>query len=284
MIDALAAEALKLRGHRATWLMVWIYPICLFLFAAGLIAHDVVSPAHGARPAPGAAQWIQQLASVWGSPLSALGRYLIAGFCAVVFAGEYGWNTWKLIVPARARWQLVLAKWTIAFGFLILAFALADLLLLGGALLRPLAGGPPLPAGISPGATAQAHLDGLIEALLPTAYTIACASLIAIATRSVLATVLLSIALISIDQLIGPIAMLLGSYAPAPVRLALWILPFYHASNAIAWFKSGHEVALVIGSSGTFRVGHQASLAALAAWTAIFAALTIAIFSRQDQN
>ena len=39
---------------------------------------------------------------IWDVPDNAVGRYLICAFVAVVFAGEYGWNTWKLIVPHRA--------------------------------------------------------------------------------------------------------------------------------------------------------------------------------------
>ncbi len=41
MIDAMTAEALKLRGHRATWLMVLIYPIVFLLFVLVQLLTDM---------------------------------------------------------------------------------------------------------------------------------------------------------------------------------------------------------------------------------------------------
>ena len=43
------------------------------------------------------------------------------------FAGEYGWNTWKLIIPAR--WQLIAAKWMVHQSFLTIALIATDLIL-----------------------------------------------------------------------------------------------------------------------------------------------------------
>ncbi|NWM24814.1 hypothetical protein GY659_24235, partial [Escherichia coli] len=98
--------------------------------------------------------------------------FLIAGFCAVVFAGEYGWNTWKLIIPARARWQLIAAKWVVALGFLTIALIAADLITLIGSWLGSFQGDG-IPAGVTLAAVLEAHWQAGAHALLPIVYTIA---------------------------------------------------------------------------------------------------------------
>ena len=98
------AEALKFRRHRATWGLVWIWPIGITLILAARDRRRIWPTASGRAAAPAsAAGWIADAAGFWNVPAQPLGRYLLGAFVAVVFAGEYGWNTWKLIVPHRAR-------------------------------------------------------------------------------------------------------------------------------------------------------------------------------------
>ena len=72
-----------------------------------------------------AAGWIETSVDFWNVPAHPFGRYLLGAFVAVVFAGEYGWNTWKLIVPHRARNSLIAAKYVVALALLACGFALA---------------------------------------------------------------------------------------------------------------------------------------------------------------
>jgi ABC-2 type transport system permease protein len=74
----------------------------------------------GARP-----KWLDNAADFWDAPSSGLVRMLVGAFIAVVFAGEYGWNTWKLIVPHRSRTTLIAAKYVVSLGLLYAAFVAA---------------------------------------------------------------------------------------------------------------------------------------------------------------
>ncbi|MHA4838194.1 ABC transporter permease subunit [Sphingopyxis sp. MSC1_008] len=282
MIDAMTAEALKLRGHRATWLMVLIYPIVFLLFVLVQLVTDMTGTAGGAQ-APTAALWIEQSHLVWGAPLSSGGRFLIAGFAAVVFAGEYGWNTWKLVIPARARWQLLAAKWIATIILLLAAFAAADLLGLLGSVLRPLAGGPAIPAGVSLSDVAQAHAAAAAHAVLPILYTVVLAGLLAVLTSSILATAGLSVATILLEQLFPSIAFFAYGYAPALTPALAQLLPFYHVTNLVAW-AGGSGATIPLGANATIAAPQIVSLAALLGWTAACGALTIYRFGRQDLN
>jgi ABC-type transport system involved in multi-copper enzyme maturation permease subunit len=282
MLDAIRAEALKLRRHRATWLMVWIYPIVFGLLLLVQFLRDL-SHVTGTPAPTAAALWIQQSTLVWQAPLSGGGRFIMAGFAALVFAGEYGWNTWKLIIPARSRWQLICAKWIVSSLFVFLAFAAADLLALCGSLLRPLVGGPGIPSGITFAALANAHATAAAHSIVPILYTISAASLFAVLATSVLASIILSIVLITVEQLLLPTAVLAYSYAPSVTFALVEALPLYHIANLIAWAK-GSGVTLPLGPGASIAVSWPVSLTVSLCWIGVICAAALARFTRQDLN
>ncbi len=221
MLDAIRAEAIKLRRHRATWLMVWIYPIGVLLIQLAQLIRDLLR-APGANAPVTAAVWIHQTVGVWSVPPSTPGRFLIAGFAALAFAGEYGWNTWKLVIPARQRWQLIAAKWVVIAG------------------------------------------------------------LLAVLTRSVLASVVICFAFLLLEQAIVPIGLFAAGYAPGPTATVLRMLPFFHMANLAAWEK-GAGLVVPLGTT-TLAASWEASFAAMLAWIAGLGSATVARFARQDQN
>jgi ABC-2 type transport system permease protein len=281
MLDAVRAEALKLRRHRATWLMVWIYPILTILLVAGILIYGAFS-AHTTGEERTAAKWIHDSALLWNVPSSGPGRFLIAGFSAVVFAGEYGWNTWKLIIPARSRWQLIAAKWAVAFGFVTIAFIAADLILLLGDWLGGFQGDR-IPAGVTLGAVAEAHWKALGYAILPILFTIAFAAMFAILTQSILATVILSIAMVIIEGLMPFIAIWAYQYVPGLVAALVKLLPFYHMTNLNTWAK-GAGMTLPLGPGEVVALSWAMSFWMLMGWIAAAGAVTQARFLRQDLN
>jgi ABC-2 type transport system permease protein len=285
MLDAVRAEALKLRRHRATWLMVWIYPIVITLITLGMLAYGALTPPQAVPPggAPLPAKWVANSTMFWNFPWSAPGRFLLAGFAAVVFAGEYGWNTWKLIIPARTRWQLIAAKWVIALSFVMIAFVLADLLLLLGSWLQS-SQDDGIPAGVTLGAVAQAHLRAAGYALLPLVYTVAFAGMFAILTQSILATVILSIALVVVEQLFPLLALFAYPYAPGLTVLLAKLLPFYHMANLAMWAKVDAALTLPLAPGAVVSLGWGTSFAALASWIATAGTITQLRFLRQDLN
>jgi ABC-2 type transport system permease protein len=281
MLDAIRAEALKLRRHRATWMMVWLYPIISALLVIGVLLYSAFS-AHTTGEERTAAKWIADSALFWKVPSSGPGRFLIAGFAAVVFAGEYGWNTWKLIIPARARWQLIAAKWVVALGFVLIAFIAADLILLLGDWLGTFQGDR-IPDGVTLGAIAEAHWLACRNALVPILFTIAFAGMFAILTQSILATVILSIALVVIEGLFPFLAIWAHNYAAALVTALVKFLPFYHIANLGAWAK-GTGLTLPLGPGDVVAFGWAASLWVITAWIVAALALTQFRFLRQDLN
>lgn len=281
MLDAVLAEALKLRRHRATWMMVWIYPIAITLILLCVLLYSAFT-AHGpAGPPQPAADWINDSTLLWKVPTSAPGRFLIAGFAAVVFAGEYGWNTWKLIIPARARWQLIAAKWLVALGFLVIALVAADLIILLASWIGALLGDK-IPDGVTLGAVAKAHWQAGAHALLPILYTIVFAGLFAILTQSILATVILSIALVVIEGLWPLIGIFAHQYAPTLITWLVKVLPFYHVANLNAWAKGGMIIPLA--PNEIVSMAWSTSFWALTAWIVAAGAATQARFLRQDLN
>lgn len=281
MLDAIYAEVLKLRRHRATWLMVWIFPIVVTL---GLIAAQVyralVEPG-APSPDKGAAAWIADTTILLRFPPSGAGRCLTAGFAALVFAGEYGWNTWKLVIPARVRWHLIVAKWIVTLGFVIAALIATDVIGLLATWIGTVQGDP-VPEGVTLGNIVAAHLRGISVALVPIVYTIAFAALFAILTQSLLAAVILSIALVILEGLL-PFAALFG-YARAPRLTVVLIegLPFYHLLNSGAWAR-GAGLTLPLGPGGV-SMSWATSLAMLGGWIVAACAATLARFVRQDLN
>ena len=283
MLDAIRAESLKLRRHRATWLMVWIFPIAFGLIVVAQLLWDFTHASNPAAQAATAGLWLQQSTTAWKVPQQGGGRLLIGGFAALVFAGEYGWNTWKLVVPACTRWRLIAAKWIVAFAFVFCAFLAADLLAILGSAVRSVLGGPQIPAGATLAAIVDTHATAAAEALIPILYTIAWAGLFAVLTTSLLASVVLSIGLVLLEQLVLMLGMIAYAYAPSLTSTLLHLLPFYHMANLAAWAK-GSGLTVPLGPGADLATSWLISLVVVGAWIAAAGAATLIRFARQDIN
>jgi len=283
MFDALSAEFLKLLRLRATWLLAWSYPLVLIVLGAAVILYGLASGNPPAAPSD-AASWIEQTANFWLFPQTTFGRYLVASFAVFCTASEYGWNTWKLIVPARARWQLICAKIMAAFALLIAAFAAADLVMLASALLGAVLVGPPVPAGVSVPDLLLVHFHGFVSVLAPTLYTVVLATCLSVLTRSSLAALLIAVALITFEGLLPVAALMAHGYAPGITAALAEILPFHHVANIKNWYQEGAALPLLLPPDTTLAPGLAHSLAIVGAWTAALAVFAIKSFERQDIN
>ena len=283
MLSALSAEALKLTRHKATWFLVWLYPLgitAIFLLAIGLGLSGVEGPS----AAPALAKWVEETAMIWLVPPHMLGRYLISAYVAVVFAGEYGWNTWKLIVPHRARWMLIAAKYVVTVALLYLAYALAGALTVVLSLAEDSATGDTIPRGITAAALLEAHWRGAVTALVPILLTVAYTSLAAVLTRSMVAALVIGIAVATVDQIFLNFAPLLSVYAPQMVLALFHALPGYHLTNLESWMSEGVALQARFPMGDVVALPWATSLAAAVAWISGLAALTLASFRRQDIN
>lgn len=283
MLSVISAEALKLRGHRATWFLVWIFPIGALIIPLLMILSQLIQNSPPAPAAPEIDAWIKNSANFWSLPSGGLGRIFVTAFVALAFAGEYAWNTWKLIVPHRTRAGLIAAKFAVTLGFVLLAFLVADLLVLGLGWLEDVATGDPVPAGITAGALATAHLSGLAASLPAILLSAAIAALAAILSRSTAAALVIGIIIITVEQLFTAFAPMLALYIPGMESL-FQLLPGYHLGNFAVWMVDGQGRVVPFMSGTTVAWSWQGSLAMLGAWIAGLTALTFWRFGRQDIN
>ena len=283
MLSAISAESLKLRRHRATWFLVWIFPIALIVLPTIAILIDLAKGSPPGR-APELSAWIDNATDFWDAPGSSLVRYLTCAYVAIVFAGEYGWNTWKLIVPHRARATLIASKYVVVVGLLYAAFILAALIMTGMSWLEDVLTGDPIPQGITFGALAEAHWIGFVSTLPTVLLTIAVASLAAILTRSTTAALVIGIVAITVEQLIRAFGPALSIYLGSAMELIYQILPGYHLGNLHAWITEGTGQSVPFPSGAMVDYSWSGSLAVIAAWIVGLIGLTFWRFKKQDIN
>jgi ABC-type transport system involved in multi-copper enzyme maturation permease subunit len=279
----MSAESAKLLRHKATWFLVWLYPVAftiIFLIAivVGLMGGDQ-------RPEPSTlAGWIDDTTIIWQAPGNSFGRYLIAAWVAVVFAGEYGWNTWKLIVPHRSRAALMAAKYALIVILFAIAFSLTALITILGLWVEDLATGEATPTGITAGLLLTAQGKAALAAIAPTFLTIGYASLAAILTRSTIAALVITIVVLTVEQLLFTFAPLISLRYPATMWALYHALPGYHLANLSQWVGEGAALARPLPPTGEVALPWATSLAVAGAWIVGTIALAFAAFRRQDIN
>jgi ABC-type transport system involved in multi-copper enzyme maturation permease subunit len=283
MLDALSAESLKLTRHKATWFLVWLYPalfLIAYLISVGVgLAHH----ADAAKPVTAAA-WIDQTAIIWKLPDQTIGRVLIAAYVAVVFAGEYGWNTWKLIVPHRSRGTLIAAKFAMIVLLLSIALALTAAISVLFTWLEGLVRGRGIPDGVTAAAILDAHGRTALAGVAAFLFTLASISLAAVLTRSMVAALVIGVVVAIVEKLFVQLGPFLAPYAPGLVWSLYHALPGYHLANLAAWVSEGAAHRAPFPDGRVVALAWTTSLAVAGAWTAGLAAATFAAFRRQDIN
>ncbi len=278
MMGALTAEVLKLLRHRAMWGLVWIFPLGVTLiFLLGLAfhhAHGTMGPSGLMQPAAGV--WIAGTIMIWKGAASGPGRFFVGAFTALAFGGEYGWNTWKLIVPHRRRLQLIGAKYLAASGLMMLSFAMSAALAIAFSAISASLNDGGLPPGIELGALASAHEHEALVTLISTLLTMGYASAGAIILRSTMGGAIIAVAAVVLEGLAGAIA-------PFMNPTLFLCLPSYHLSSLSHWIETGASSVQLL-STGPVNEPWLTSLAWIAAWTVTLFAATAVIFDRQDLN
>ena len=283
MLDAFSAEASKMRPHKATWFLVWAYPIlfcAVFLLAVvlGLTGIDEKTDPQTLE------EWIENTILIWIVPTHTFGRYLIAAFVAVVFAGEYGWNTWKLVVPHRARPALIAAKYALVLTLLLIAFATTAVISTVGTFAKYWSTGDVVPDGVTASLILQSHGTYALAAAVPLLVTIGYASLAAILTRSTIAALVISLVAITVEQLLFNFAPPLSLRFDAIIDVLYPVLPGYHLANIAEWVKEGAGLSTKFPDGKVVAMSLVTSIAAAAAWMAALIGGTFVAFKRQDIN
>lgn len=277
MTGALTAEFMKLVRHRATWGLVWIFPLgVIAFFLLSLAVHPTGGLSiNGRIMQPTATIWMAGTAAVWKVAGSGPGRFLIGAFTALAFGGEYGWNTWKLIVPHRRRMELIGAKHLVVLGLLMASVAFAAVLSVVFGFIGSLLNGG-LPDGVDAGALLIVQSRAALTTLIAILLTMGYASAGAIVLRSTLGGAIVSIAAVVIEGVLGAAAPLLNP--------TLFLsLPTYHLKNLDSWIETG-AAAIQPLSTGLEQAAWPQSLIVVAAWTVLLFALAAIVFEQQDLN
>ena len=282
MLEALSAEALKMRTHKATWFLVWLFPIAftiimLLMIGAGILGFEKPDQ-------PDVADWLENTTMIWFVPNNAIGRYLISAFVAVIFAGEYGWNTWKLIVPHRRRASLIAAKYALTIILFAISFLLTAALLTGLAFADDALTGDTIPAGLTAAAIWEMHGKAALAAIAPVLMAIAYASLAAVLTRSTIAALVIAIVATTIEQLIVGFGPQLYFKFPSIVWPLYNVLPGHHLESLAQCIRKGAALQREFPGGLVVHYSCAASLAIVVAWIAGLSAATFAAFRRQDIN
>jgi ABC-2 type transport system permease protein len=292
MRDLFRAEWLKIAGNR--WVagcLIWIFPIVAF--GAVVVLGLILSLSSGARDGirqGDVPQWTYSAISVWNVLNNPVGRLILLGFTAVVFAGEYQWQTWKNVVPRNRRVPLILVKFLALGVFVVIAFVLMSLIWsLGWWLLCQIVGipyGPKITGHILSdfaGDYALAMALAFTSTLIAAGY----AALAAMLTRSILGGVLVGFALTFAESLSIVALLGIGYFLDIPRIVNLYrITPGYNLLNVASWMndKVALNMDVDVGAKASYIFSDSLafSVLVLAAWVLGLVALTAYLFRRQD--
>jgi len=286
------AEWQKIIGNvRAITFLVWVYPLVALIFVLlinglGVLLSEFTRELVVENPP----LWTRRLLDVWALfnrfPENVLIRMPFLAFTAVLFAGEYQWGTWKNIIPRRRRTALILTKF-LALGLLILvALTLTSLVWWAGGWLSAALVGLPYGPEVNADVVANFARTYLLEAAVTFVATLilaAYAALFAMASRSILASLLLSIGVGIVEFASALILILVGQAFNRPHLVNVYAAtPTYNLTNISSWISEG------IGSSASNLPGFTAvlslpqSIMIVGLWVAGLVTLTAVLFQRQD--
>lgn len=287
------AEWLKVAGNR--WVaigLVWIFPIVATLFMALLAL--ILALDSGARANFGVEetyQWTDLAVGVWNIPNHPFLRVILLGFTAVVFAGEYQWQTWKNTIPRNNRVALIVAKFVTVGLFVMLVFVLTSILVaVGFGFLLWISGhsyGPALTTDV----LTDFLQDYAVQASTAFTTTIISAGYAALAgmfTRSILGGVITGFILTVAESVSFIGLMLVGWFLDIPRIVELFrFAPLYNVLNVLSWINESVPGEMTFYEDDpanliTLSDSLSFSLIVLAAWVVGIIALTAFLFHRQD--
>lgn len=261
--EAIRAEIFKLLKNR--WSCLWAFGFMpAFALLSGLVEETFVR-AYVGDPLPYAAPVMEAFQGLGTMQSSIFQIFAIVG-AAIIFAGEYRWETWRAILPRSTRTSVLLAKlavFAIAISLSILACALARFIVgLYDAALTGEADWTFSALGLA---------LGFVSAFLQVMVTAALVMLVAVIARSMMAAI--------VATLVALVALDISTIRIGLPNAELWVagLPNFAA-------RSIRELGLsAMGDNDAFGT-HLAGPGAIAmvGWVIIFAGAAIVWFNRQD--
>jgi ABC-2 type transport system permease protein len=280
------AEWRKITGNRwATGCMIWVFPALAVLATGFALLAAGLSSSFRAE-INGELEWNMIATVPWMIPNNVMGRMLLIGFTAILFAGEYQWNTWKVIVPRSQRVPLILVKFFAVALFVVFAFALMSVLLTLGMGLVSLAAGVSYGPALESSALADFSKDyGLqvFNAFMVTTIAAGYAALAAMITRSIVGSVIIGI-VISIGEalIVLPLYFIADLLNSDSVLNIYRYLPGYNLNNLFIWLSGDTPEGLGYPSDKVIVDSQMFSEMVLVCWVIGLVVLTVYLFQRQD--
>ena len=274
LADAISAENLRLTRNRSTlfWGFLFIPILALVAEIIGQLFMRQEMPAQ-LRLLP--VDMADQLVSAFGEAGGVLTILLSLIGAAVLFAGDYRWETWRLISPRASRTHLFAAKAVVFSAWALLTIILIGLFDAGVGWVGALVGGNRIEFGLGMGEFVRQILAVTFVSWIQLLFAGGLAALAATATRSMLAAIM-----IPIGVMIGQ-AALQARYPIADAAAEWWkilLIPgnaFEYARIFLAGVETlpGQTIETVAGVSG---------LAGIALWLLVGIGGGLAVFLKQD--
>lgn len=268
LADAFKAEGLRFLRQRGA--LLWGFGFIPALMLLLTLAAALFARTHIHQKMPGAASVADSVLRNIHYASAPPAQLFVLLAAAAIFAGDYRWESWRLFTPRNSRVTLMLGK----LGVYALASAAGALLLgLSGALQTLLAAGIDGSAVAWPDASA-AFLGGLGQALATAWLDLMLlgelALLVAVVTRSNIATVMVPFALFCVQALVM-------SQLPQPARVDPSLKQMLEMPSL--------AVDMLRGTPAPFgEHGASPFMAAIvvAAWLLAVLGLALWLFRRQD--
>jgi ABC-2 type transport system permease protein len=270
LTDAIAAERFRLLRDRSALFWGFCFaPLVGFVLSVG---GDLFLRAVVRKPMPGVTvglvdQVIKALAD-GSSTFSAL--FLMIG-AAAVLAGDYRWETWRLLTPRNTRQNLLLAKLIVVGEAIFWSLVLTAVLAAAAALIGSAISQRPLTFSMfdrnlfdAVGVLAVTWLEAMTLAAL--------AAGVGVLTRSTLGVVIVCLGVRFVQTVLASSLRLLEQGQPSWKLLAI---PVYDADLLRATLLDASQLGAPAANAGP-------ALAMLAAWVALLTAGAVFLFRRQD--
>ncbi len=277
------AEWKKISGNRLlVGCSIWIWPLvaCVGVGMYSLALWLNESARQNFEPIA----WTEIALLPWLAINNPVGRLLLIGFCAAVFAGEYQYQTWKTILPGNRRLTLILVKYLAVTSFIVVALGLTTflLLMLVGAMHWSLGEffGPALSGAMM--ADFLPEFGAVVLAAVLNSLLIGGAAiLVTLYTRTILFGVMAGVAVALIDWLGIPtiLALVSSILGVSEIETLVVLTPSFNLENLRYWVMAG-EPLTYLGTD--FHVSWVVSVVVLGLWLGGLIGLSAAIFQRQD--
>lgn len=270
LADAIAAERFRLLRDRSALFWGFCFaPIVGFLLSIGgdLFLHYVVK-----KPMPGLGiGLLDQMIKALAGGASTFGALFLMIGAAAILAGDYRWETWRLLTPRNTRQNLLLAKLVVVGEAVFWSLALTAVLSAAAAVIG---------AGINGKALAVSMFDrnlfdvlGVLAITWLEAMTLAAlAACIGVLSRSTMGVV---VACLGVRFVQTVLASSLRMMEQGQSSWKLLAIPVYDADLLRASLLEPTMLGQTASSAG-------AALAMLAVWTALLTTGAVLLFRRQD--